>query len=45
MICTFAINGDCLREEVRDVMGGKVIMTEALRILNQAGLGEEQKER
>ncbi|MCC8126355.1 MAG: hypothetical protein LIO92_03015 [Clostridiales bacterium] len=35
MLVNLAGKYDRLREEVREVMGGKVIMTEATRILNQ----------
>ncbi|MCD8220802.1 MAG: hypothetical protein LUD07_01175 [Clostridiales bacterium] len=35
VLVNLAVKYDRLREEVRDVMGGKVIMTEATRILNQ----------
>ncbi len=35
VLVNLAVKYDRLKEEVRDVMGGKVIMTEATRILNQ----------
>ncbi|MCD8121139.1 MAG: hypothetical protein LUE65_02725 [Clostridiales bacterium] len=35
VLVNLAVKYDRLKEEVRDVMGGRVIMTEATRILNQ----------